>query len=93
MDKPTQSISEKRRLPVALVNISCQADKSNPEDIKVRFTLTQQNGKEIYTRTYDCSIDETDHVEFPNDLTSRIQTLCRTMCLIQKYPQTYEGDS
>lgn len=93
MDKPTQTTSELRRQPRALLNISSQADKSNPDLIKVRFTLTQQNGKDIYTRTYECTIDDEDTVIFPNDLTSRIQTLCKVLCLIHKYPQTYEGDS
>ena len=93
MNKPNQSTSEMRRTPRALLNISSQADKTDPDLIKVRFTLTEQNGKEIYTRTYDCTIDDTDHITFPNDLTSRIQTLCRAICLCQKYPNTYEGDS
>lgn len=93
MNKPPQSTSEVRRTPRALINISSQADKTDPDLITVRFTLTEQNGKEIYTRTYDCAINDEDVITFPNDLTSRIQTLCRAICLCQKYPNTYAGDS
>ena len=60
----------------------------------VTFTLNEFNGKEAeYHRTYDCTIDGADNITFPNDLTLRIQTLCRAICLCMKYPNTYEGDS
>jgi len=57
------------------------------------FTLTENNGPNVYTRTYRGTIDADDAVTFPNDLTSRVQTLCVAVALCLKYPNTYEGDS
>ncbi len=91
--KGTTTTGATRRPVRSIINISGTGTPRTDESIAVRFTLTEQNGREIYTRTYDCTIDEADHVEYPNDLTSRIQTLCRAICLCVKYPNTYEGDS
>lgn len=59
----------------------------------VNITLTEQNGSDVYTRTYPCAIDADDAVTFPNDLTERIQILCVAVCLCSKYRNTYADDA
>jgi hypothetical protein len=57
------------------------------------LTLTEQTGPQVYTRTYRGTINSDDEITFPNDLSSRVQTLCVATALNLKYPSTYEGDS
>lgn len=93
MDKPSQSTSFARRTPRRVINITASGDLIDDVAYEVRVNYTQTTGKEIYTRTYIARIDDEDQVTFPNDLTSRIQTLLRSLCLCIKYPNTYADDA
>ncbi len=65
---------------------------------RVRFTLKEWNTdrEPRYNRQYICRIDPedgNDHVDFPNDLTRRIQLLCEAVCLALKYRNHVVDDS
>ena len=80
-------------MPINEPKMSFQTVSAVKRGEQVTITLNQQQGANIYSRTYQCTIDEHDRVTFPNDLTMRIQTLLTAVCLCAKYPNTYEGDS
>jgi hypothetical protein len=80
-------------MPIDDIKMSFQTVSAVKRGEQVTITLNQQQGANIYSRTYQCSIDANDRVTFPNDLTMRIQTLLTAVCLCAKYPNTYEGDS
>ena len=73
------------------LNIHSTADLTDPMMIKIRFGLTEIKGHDIFAKTYDVTIDDADNIIFPNDLTMRMQTLCRAIALCSKYPNTYAG--